>query len=284
MCFTNRKVGEGITLIEDYSVSKMYLIEGKNSALLIDTGVGFAGLKNYVRTLTSLPLQVVITHGHFDHAGGICEFDTVYMSGEDRGMLSAVRDKDYKLQYARKLCGKYCLGQELGIENYADTSIMPQILNLEDGQKFELGGRTVTAVSSPGHTGGTTVFFDDLTDSLFLGDACNPSSYLFLEESTSIRTYLLSVRKLEEMASEIRHCFFQHDYGDIWGEGPVSIISDVRECCEKILGREDAAAPFTREAIGGLAALQPLSANVLNDQLMRLDGKLGNVIYSAEHI
>jgi signal transduction histidine kinase len=51
---------------------------------------------------------------------------------------------------------------------------MPEILDLQDGQEFDLGGgRIVTAYACPGHTAGEMVFLDSATRSLIAGDALN---------------------------------------------------------------------------------------------------------------
>ncbi len=47
-----------------------YLLCGKEKAILIDTGLGVANIKNIVAVLTTLPVMAVTTHVHWDH----CKF------------------------------------------------------------------------------------------------------------------------------------------------------------------------------------------------------------------
>ena len=54
-----------------------YLLLGKESAVLIDTGLGVADISQPVRSITRLPIQVVTTHAHFDHIGGHGYFDHI---------------------------------------------------------------------------------------------------------------------------------------------------------------------------------------------------------------
>src|SRR5437867_7145868 len=61
-------------LISDNHVDDIYLLEGKDSTLLIDAGLGLADLKDFVQTLTSKPLIIVNTHAHPDHSGGDFQF------------------------------------------------------------------------------------------------------------------------------------------------------------------------------------------------------------------
>ncbi len=61
----------------------MYLVIGQDSALLIDTGTGAGNLLECVRTITTLPLIVVNTHGHPDHAGSNYRFEEIYAHSLD---------------------------------------------------------------------------------------------------------------------------------------------------------------------------------------------------------
>lgn len=47
----------------------MFLLEGDQSALLVDTGTGEGDLEACIRKLTDKPLLVINTHGHYDHMG-----------------------------------------------------------------------------------------------------------------------------------------------------------------------------------------------------------------------
>ena len=67
------KLNEQTWLIEEYSNTAsayMYLLTGKEKALLIDTGFGTIPLKSICEELTVLPVTVALTHGHVDHIGG----------------------------------------------------------------------------------------------------------------------------------------------------------------------------------------------------------------------
>ncbi len=46
------------------------MLFGTERAILIDTGLGIANIKNVVNNLTELPIAVVTTHAHWDHIGG----------------------------------------------------------------------------------------------------------------------------------------------------------------------------------------------------------------------
>ena len=71
----------------------MYLIVGPEKAMLIDTGFGVGDLKGLVREITGdMPLIVVNTHAHFDHAYGNFQFDRVYCHEYEVPRLEAKRN------------------------------------------------------------------------------------------------------------------------------------------------------------------------------------------------
>ena len=66
----------------------MYLVTGNLKAMLIDNGLGVANIRDYIKTLTRLPLIVVITHGHPDHAGENYQLREVYIDPDDMAMAT----------------------------------------------------------------------------------------------------------------------------------------------------------------------------------------------------
>ena len=67
------KLNEQTWLIEEYSNTAsayMYLLTGREKALLIDTGFGTIPLKSICEELTVLQVTVALTHGHVDHIEG----------------------------------------------------------------------------------------------------------------------------------------------------------------------------------------------------------------------
>ena len=63
-----REISDGI-----YDIAggfHQYFIVGEDKVLLIDTGMGLESPRKYVEQITDLPIVLVNTHGHPDHAGG----------------------------------------------------------------------------------------------------------------------------------------------------------------------------------------------------------------------
>ena len=66
--FTSQEVFPGIFHITDAMGVSFTLLTGSERALLIDTGYGLEDAAAYVRSVTSRPVDVLLTNGHHDHA------------------------------------------------------------------------------------------------------------------------------------------------------------------------------------------------------------------------
>src|SRR5262245_38715803 len=51
-----------------------YLVAGDERAVLIDSGTGIAPIAPVARALTDSPIDLVLSHNHFDHVGGNRDF------------------------------------------------------------------------------------------------------------------------------------------------------------------------------------------------------------------
>ena len=75
--YSAEKLNTHMTAIRSLTGEIMYLIEGEEKAVLVDTCLGVGHLRRFVETLTEKPITVILTHGHVDHALGAPEFDEV---------------------------------------------------------------------------------------------------------------------------------------------------------------------------------------------------------------
>jgi len=87
----------------------------------------------------------------------------------------------------------YGLPEDFDRAFYAAGNPGLRVLPLEEGQVFDLGGITLRAIATPGHTKGGMSFLYEEENWLYVGDAANPALWLFDEDAadreTLIRTY-----------------------------------------------------------------------------------------------
>ncbi len=155
----------------DHEANLLYLLIGNEKALLIDSGATedprlTTELTNLVASYLTqpdgsrLPLVVAHTHGHQDHRAGDAAFAaqplTTVVPAEGQGMR-----------------------RFFGIERWPD-----------DQPRFDLGGREVVVVPTPGHHEDHVAFIDTRARLMFTGDFYLPGR-LLVQDLEAYRTSML---------------------------------------------------------------------------------------------
>jgi hydroxyacylglutathione hydrolase len=191
--FSTREIGPRTWAIDDHGQDVIYLACGKERGLLIDTGWGIGDLPGLVASLTSLPVTVVNTHGHPDHAFGNGQFARVHIAGED---VAFVRDPP--TEATRRWIWDLLLPKPrpIAFEDWA-LSAAETVVPIGDGHVFDLGGRRIDVISVPGHTAGSIALLDSEMGTLFAGDnILSGATWLHLDESTSLSAFRASLQRL----------------------------------------------------------------------------------------
>lgn len=265
--YTQQRISDRIIRITMPGRVYSYLAYGTKRAALIDTGCGIAGLRDYVASLTALPLTVIVTHGHFDHAGGVGEFNEVYLPPEDMELCTLHNSSDVRTSLLRCLPD---IKQELMAE---PVPFAPKhgFLPLHDGDRFDLGGTSLLVHALPGHTPGSMCVEFCGENKLLLGDACCSATHLDFPECLSVEDYLKSVQTFrEKLGYYSGECFYSHphNYGDL------RILKQMEELCEDVLSGTHSTAVQK-----GICLAKPV-----DEARRRLDGKIANLIYRADNI
>ncbi|MDR2302974.1 MAG: MBL fold metallo-hydrolase [Treponema sp.] len=270
--FTTKEIAPGTILIGGLGNEQCYLLEGKERALLIDALAGAGNLRAFCRELTDLPLSLVNTHGHLDHAGGNFDFGECFIHSDDIPLIYEIETAD-RMGFVAGMMK--AAGRNLPLSEGDFTAARPiKTLPVADGCFFDLGDRRIEVIAVPGHTRGTIVLLDRGAGLLFSGDACNVNTLLFLPHSTSIEEYRESLFHFKE---------FQPCFDLMWGgHGPQGvpkiIIDEAIGLCDEILAGTDDAQP--EEFLG-----RPCFYGKKKDQsFRRLDGKLANIAYDRDKL
>jgi len=123
----------------------LFLFIGRDKALLVDSGAGGLKIRPTIDKVladsgnANLPIIVAHTHGHGDHIAGDGEFTQVV--GHKPEEVAAF----------------------FHIEQWPEQSV-----------SYDLGGRKIEIIPSPGHQAAEIAFFDPETRILLMGDALYP--------------------------------------------------------------------------------------------------------------
>jgi len=245
------KIARGVTMLSGVeNECRIYLIEGKDAALLIDTGLGTVDISEEAAELTALPVFVVNTHGHGDHSGGNMYFPKVYMH----------REAEADARDALAL-NKTVLSPEAveAIEKKLDGGAFAAEY-VDDGFIFDLGDRLVEVISIPGHTPGCIALLDQNSRLLFSGDCAVKSMDILVvvPQALSLSTYLESMKKLSSRASDYDSVCTGHDNSPI----PASFIDEITACCEDVLsGKAECEAIVLPPVFGDTNAMRTKGAD-----------------------
>jgi len=193
-----------------------YLLCGTERAIMIDALMMPCGLYEKVREITALPITVIITHGHGDHAGDLKGFRDagcpVYLNTVDLAALNAMSRTAY---------------------TEAD------FFDYKEGASFELGGYTLNAYTLNGHTAGSMVLVCPEAGIMFSGDTVGSGQAWLFFPGTPLSVFVEGARSLIEKTAKYGSLKIMpgHAY-----QSPTQLteqyIKDLCEIAEKVLTGE----------------------------------------------
>ncbi|MBO7373799.1 MAG: MBL fold metallo-hydrolase [Oscillospiraceae bacterium] len=183
-----------------------FLLVGRERAVLLDTGFATCDFRKYARELTALPIDVINTHGHLDHVGQNWAFEKVYIHEADLALCGEHSDGAVRLSYLQDLLEEAKVPQGLARSKFVARLLhkfcyIPQkkdLIPIHDGEPFDLGGRTLRVIHTPGHTHGSICVLDVERRWLFTGDTvCDEGVLLHFDHSCSVAVFRESIEKLK---------------------------------------------------------------------------------------
>lgn len=158
-------------------ITGTFLLRGRDRVALVETGPKssvdnvLAGLER--EGITELD-WIVVTHIHLDHAGAAGtlaqRFPSATVAVHPVGAPHLV-DPSKLWASASRIYGEGMEALWGGIDPLPEE----RIKIVEDGDVIDLGGRTLTALETPGHAGHHHAYLDDQTGAMFTGDALGVS-------------------------------------------------------------------------------------------------------------
>lgn len=201
-----------------------YLVIGDQKAMMIDGLMAAEGLYEEARKLTQLPLEMIVLHGHPDHAGnGTKEFIEagcpVYMKKEDLAILP-----EFDIHYPQEA-----------------------FTWMTDGEVFDLGGMSLHVMSLPGHTPGSCILYCKEKNVIFSSDSMGSGDiWMWLPHSTTLSQYsekltpvLSFIREHPDVVIYVGHASQVPDYrGDGGGFTDLAYAEDLMEVTEDLIERK----------------------------------------------
>ena len=166
---TLQKLSTGVYSI-DQEMVRCFLILGDQRALLLDTGAQECDLLGLIRSVTALPLLVLHTHGDGDHTANDGLFSDIYAHPDEFPLLRRFR-----------------------------PGLKAQLHPITGASSFDLGGRILQVIETPGHTPGSICLLDRQNRILFSGDTVSYGPVFLFGDHRDIHTYRQTLAKLLEL-------------------------------------------------------------------------------------
>lgn len=208
-----------------------YLIEGRHSALLLDTGLGMGDMKSVVRQLTRKPVTVLNSHSHYDHVGGNHQFQTVI----GRNLAFTLKNSG---GIPNEKVGEYALGDWIWKThpptfNARAYTIKPWEFSrwVDNGQFIDLGGVSLEVVYAPGHAPDSLVLVDHARRLMFTGDTFYLAPLYAHLEGSSFSDYVMTAARLALMSKDLDYLLMSHNTP----MAEASYLEDLHEAFQAIL-------------------------------------------------
>lgn len=187
------RIAPAVWAIDTDADESIYLVCGSERAAVIDTGSAAEPLMPLIRSLWSGPVELVLTHAHFDHMYHSVEFPSVSIGAAEKRAWKKILGPIVWLSSAAsgKRPRRYRVGDWRA---------------LEEGDRVELGDRSLRVVNAKGHTPGSIVLVDEADGMIFCGDAFGSGSFawMWMPGCSCLSEYRESLRELVKKLAPYR--------------------------------------------------------------------------------
>jgi len=156
-------------------VAAIYLLQQADEVAIIETGTYYS-VANVLATLAELGIAksqvkyVIPTHVHLDHAGGAGEMMRQF---EQARLIIHPRGARHMIDPQKLIAGTIDVyGEEAFKQLYGSIEPIPEarVELAPDLASFDVGGRELIFIDTPGHARHHFCIYDQLSDGVFTGD------------------------------------------------------------------------------------------------------------------
>jgi len=234
--FERRRIDAAITLLWEPHVDPLircniWHLRGRDADLMIDTGLGIASLAEAARDLLDKPIQAVATHTHYDHIGGHHEFATCLVHPAEAEALRHAERSAFASLFKADIppgivasieASGYPLPDVLvtavprrGFDPrlYGLRGARGEVATVDEGDRIDLGDRTLEVLHLPGHSPGSIGLWDRQNGVLFSGDAIYDGPLLDNLPGADRADYIATLKRLRELPVEVVHAGHDPSFG-----------------------------------------------------------------------
>jgi glyoxylase-like metal-dependent hydrolase (beta-lactamase superfamily II) len=223
------RIDERTTLIIEPHIhvleqANMWLVEGRDRDMILDTGMGIVPLRPFLDTRRRDPAKPIIcvsSHTHIDHIGAVHEFDTRLVHPLEAAEMAAPsglhslfrRDMPATLLQTFLDAGYPPIGEML-IEALPHPGYDPEGYRLHgapatgllnEGDTVDLGDILFEVWHLPGHSPGGIGLFDRASGTLFAADAIYDGPLIYKGPGMSVPAYRETFAKLRALPVTLVH-------------------------------------------------------------------------------
>ena len=203
------KLYENTWAIDDSGV-RIFVLTGKEKTLVIDTGMNALPIRDIVSQITDLPPILLNTHADPDHISGNGAFPTFYMHPSEAIVYHHIHHGKGKM------------------------------IPVFDGDRIDLGGRSVRIVHVPGHTPGSITVFDEKQRCLIGGDPIQEDGNIFMFGiHRDMEAYIAGLQRLIDREDGFNCVYPSHAKIKVERETIPKLIAAAKEILDgKLQGKE----------------------------------------------
>ena len=167
-------------------ITNTYLVyDETGDGILIDPADEAERIISKIEELNLNIKYIILTHGHFDHTNGLCDMvkytnAKVLIHKDDIDMLFGKVDDASSMFNA--------------VPKYINEN---EVDKIEDGYTFSVGNMEFEIIHTPGHTAGSIIIYEKISNVIFSGDTLFAKSHGRCDlETGSMDSMVTSLRKI----------------------------------------------------------------------------------------
>jgi glyoxylase-like metal-dependent hydrolase (beta-lactamase superfamily II) len=174
-----QQISDGLYCLETglyrHGLAACYLVRSADRLAFVDTGAANSvpGLLGVIADLGLTPEHVdyvIPTHVHLDHGGGA---GTLMAACPNARLVIHPKGATHMIDPSRLIAGSTAVyGEEAFASDFGVLTPVPEerVIIAEDGDTYDLAGRALTFIDTPGHANHHGCIYDETSRGFFTGD------------------------------------------------------------------------------------------------------------------